>query len=466
MSTDRAEAAGWLPNVVGLLIDVSASMKSSIRNDTGRVVDRLDGWTEALRTAAARASSATVDTTATDQRRPPMRIFAYAFGLTAAAGEVCDLFSLLRLVDEQESPEAASVVHSPEEPGAGENPYDQLDRLALRHGKAGWRTWIRRNLSPHEAAMLLANLRESPALLQGLTRTLPNMSEEQFRLAEARDRGELRIRGAADAWNGLWLVVKANDDGFQSRLAEAEQIVRTMSSRRVTFAEVVADRLTRVGPTTLTPGELATLLEKRVNAGLGSSGVDEILYGNTPLCLALEQATARFAREQADRASPDISWSDLRQSWRAFRRSGPDEQGQAGARFVSLVARELGKLADMAKNDARPPATLFVVSDGEPTDGDPADRFASLRDAGVTIVSCFVTAQDMTEDPRVIPAKPDPSWSAGARTMFSAASPIPQGLFLDHLRERGWRIPADGRLFFQVNHSSLLAEIAEMLFEQ
>ncbi|WP_327003481.1 hypothetical protein OHA72_51850 [Dactylosporangium sp. NBC_01737] len=60
---------------------------------------------------------------------------------------------------------------------------------------------------------------------------------------------------------------------------------------------------------------------------------------------------------------------------------------------------------------------------------------------------------------------PDASWDVDARRMFGWASPVPEGRYLDYLTERGWTFPRGGRLFFQVNHSSVLAEIAQMLLE-
>jgi hypothetical protein len=47
--------------------------------------------------------------------------------------------------------------------------------------------------------------------------------------------------------------------------------------------------------------------------------------------------------------------------------------------------------------------------------------------------------------------------------MFEGASVVPEGQYLGYLREKGWRVPDDAKLFFQVNHSAVLLEIAEMV---
>jgi hypothetical protein len=101
---------------------------------------------------------------------------------------------------------------------------------------------------------------------------------------------------------------------------------------------------------------------------------------------------------------------------------------------------------------------LFVISDGEPTDGDPRSAFSEIRNAGVSIISCFVTDADIA-DPRVLWAKPQSGWSEGARLMFDIAAPLDErGAFARCLLSRGWEIEAGARLFVQVNHSTVLEE--------
>jgi len=109
------------------------------------------------------------------------------------------------------------------------------------------------------------------------------------------------------------------------------------------------------------------------------------------------------------------------------------------------------------------PATsvLFVLSDGEPSDGD-SDTIlaiaAEIRSLRTTIVSCFVTDTDITE-PRRLYDQCLSAWPQGARLMFDCASELQAETTFDaQLREYGWRIAPNSHLFSQVNQSEMLSE--------
>ncbi|KAL9986942.1 hypothetical protein ACROYT_G001160, partial [Oculina patagonica] len=107
---------------------------------------------------------------------------------------------------------------------------------------------------------------------------------------------------------------------------------------------------------------------------------------------------------------------------------------------------------------------LFILSDGQPGDkGDPPIQ--QLSDLGVTIVSCFITDQQLS-DPRHLYSILDESWEKPAKTMFRMSSTIttqkiPRTLFV----KRGWEIDIDNnetRLFFQVNHPDIIKDVCDM----
>jgi von Willebrand factor type A domain len=84
---------------------------------------------------------------------------------------------------------------------------------------------------------------------------------------------------------------------------------------------------------------------KDLSSGLSTS--NDILGGNTPMRATFEAINERFERERL--VHPNAS------------------------------------------------CTLFVVSDGESTDGDPQPPARMMAEAGVKIVSCFVSAQNVVD---------------------------------------------------------------------
>ena len=114
---------------------------------------------------------------------------------------------------------------------------------------------------------------------------------------------------------------------------------------------------------------------------------------------------------------------------------------------------------------------LFILSDGEPSDGKTTDHARTdrlvydLTTAGVAVVSCFVSESTQVE-PRRLFGKMRLSWDPGAKFMFSLSSKVstqslPRTIFV----KRGWTIDHtnnETRLFLQLNHPDNLREICEV----
>ncbi|XP_067024623.1 uncharacterized protein [Acropora muricata] len=107
---------------------------------------------------------------------------------------------------------------------------------------------------------------------------------------------------------------------------------------------------------------------------------------------------------------------------------------------------------------------LFILSDGLPSDGwDPPVQ--QLSDLGVTIVSCFITHEGLS-DPRRLYSLLDESWEAPAKFMFNMSSIVttqnlPHAVFV----KKGWKIDIENnetRLFFQVNRPNVIKEVCDM----
>lgn len=129
---------------------------------------------------------------------------------------------------------------------------------------------------------------------------------------------------------------------------------------------------------------------------------------------------------------------------------------------MAAAAREVMarfRRADPSDYDQR---TLLVISDGSPTDGDPRSTFSDIKSDGITIVSCFVTSEDIA-DPRVLLGSPQPTWTDGARLMWDIASDVDESTpFARYLLSQGWSIEPGARLFVQANHSEVLSEFVRL----
>jgi hypothetical protein len=109
---------------------------------------------------------------------------------------------------------------------------------------------------------------------------------------------------------------------------------------------------------------------------------------------------------------------------------------------------------------------IFLLSDGEPTDSEPADVVSSIeefRDDETILVSCYVTDQNITRS-RVLYRETQSNWPTGAKLMFNVASEVPLNTaFYYYLKEHQWNVESGSRLFTQVNQSEVLSEFLQVI---
>jgi hypothetical protein len=122
---------------------------------------------------------------------------------------------------------------------------------------------------------------------------------------------------------------------------------------------------------------------------------------------------------------------------------------------------------------------LFVISDGDSGDGDPRPVAVRLKEIGVQIVSCYVSAVDFGQGKELY-AKADRRWAEAVQVMFDIATSVAQeSPELQYLREAGWvtngpqlgwlkkmfglRKRREAKLFAQVNHSIVLQEFLQVI---
>ena len=114
---------------------------------------------------------------------------------------------------------------------------------------------------------------------------------------------------------------------------------------------------------------------------------------------------------------------------------------------------------------------LFILSDGEPTDGQTTDHariarmVSKLTTAGVTVVSCSIT-DCASINPRRLFSRVEPAWDRGAKFLFSMSSKLPmKSLPRTIFVERDWTIDDtsyETHLFLQVNHPKQLQSACKL----
>lgn len=332
---------GAAPVLVGLAVDLSGSMQTNIRNDSGGAMTRLEGFRRSLQQTAEVINSDVRNYANADS--PNFDLFAYGFGLRHRTVPYADLFSLL---------------------------------------KAG-----RDIVTPNE--------------IEQLKRKHTNDVRRQYEAKASQ------YSGMADlARRYLGSYVDQIERDFRTK-AEAEVRERVMAD----IADRVAARLQTLGDVTLSIKEVVDLWEQSEHT---FEEAKELIFGLTPMRAALMAIKDRFDRE-LKRRSPATN------------------------------------------------SMLFLLSDGEPTDGSPSEALELIRHLGVTVVSCFITDHDVAA-PRTLYGKPLANWGAEARLMFDAASRIPDDSGLStFLLRKGWSLHPNARLFSQLNHTEVLEEFMEIL---
>jgi hypothetical protein len=170
----------------------------------------------------------------------------------------------------------------------------------------------------------------------------------------------------------------------------------------------LSNKLRVVGETTLGLNELGELWKESSTSLADAEG---LIFGNTPMCEALRKSLNRFRCEIPKYSSKGIL------------------------------------------------PIFLLVSDGEPTDGDPELIADQIRQLGVTLVGCYITSQNVVA-PRTLYATPQVTWPSSARRMFEMSSQIPEDSPLNHyLLRQGWVIAPNAKAFIQANHSEILEEL-------
>lgn len=438
--------------IVGFTIDVSGSMKQSIRNNDSKEENRFESFQESLKNLSKEAKKE-IEMSQQEGNEASIDVFVYAFGLKDTDyGDLITLIELGKQILDQPKKEDNTPLQ------IYDNPYEELAAISKQYGIKDMEKYIKWGkdiLNPEEAQRLTRRLHQYPRIAERLMGLLPeSFSEVEGRVVEDTKQGAveggckgvlsgvaLTVIGAlvggpfGAAWIGSLGLVggglgagigadsakKASIDRERKQLEKPESLARELANassddevRKIIIREVgsvLEEELRKVSDMTLPLEEVADLLDNR---GDYLEDIEPLIYGMTPMQGALKAVKSRFEKE-----------------------------------------------LDRLPKDTIP--VLFILSDGQPTDGNPLPVTEALKQAGIHIVSCFVTNQNIVH-PRKLFDVPETEWSDGARLMFNMASSIGQdSVFTRFLLELGWTMPAKPKLFVQVNHTEVLEEFIRVV---
>jgi hypothetical protein len=399
--------------LVGLGIDVSASMQSSIEvGDIGEV-SRLESLRLAIRRAAERVSLRVQSSRATKvPGSSESLVFAYVFGMRQGRG-IQDLLSLISLLGT-----ASSLADIVKEVISAERLGQLKVRYVNKMRNQNWANWA--SGQAYDFMHWLGLGSEHSFIKKRMDTAAKQIREEIVRDLKKEVRQQLpqpfyrrlineSIQRVADPveqaikseqWDRVESIIESE---ISVLVAQVESTIATES-----FLTEMQDDVT------LTVTELARLWEM-------SNGIFEqaerYMFGSTPMCECLHLISQRFESEK---------------------------------NRMQLDARRF----------------LLLVSDGEPSDGDPLPLLEQLHQSGVIIASCFVTNTNVTE-PRRLYSTSRTDWPAAAKLMFNAASVLTdEDLYREYLERAGWVIEDGARLFVQVNHTETIEDFLTLTLGQ
>ena len=405
-------------SMIGIVLDVSNSMESAYALD--RSHDASVERTHAILTTIINI----LKREAVDHKRQES-VFASIFGLRKSV-KTCDLFAML---DRLKRVREEGGVDIPEDGWVA------LSDLATKHGAPHAIEWIREHLSKEEAATLYRGLRFDPDLIPEMIRLLPSeltgilldgVSQTLFTVTDTMKHVPFK---KVQSWgNDLRKAAfEQRQDKVQHSDAyrKAERIIKDFNSDKL--IEGVLRRMEH--PKARPVQEVSTLLDDLLQVELPSAPSSSLhdrirellkpikpyILGLTPMCKALKDATDVFKKTTKTRV-------------------------------------------------------LFILSDGDSTDGDPHKIAQQLHQLDVIIVTCFLTSNHI-DNPRRLLYKADPKWRGrnGRQVLFEMSSTMKNTHTpISYLIDANWELPSAGesRLFVQANSLDVVNEFCEIVVSQ
>ena len=398
----------------GILVDVSGSMARTFGLDR-------------LRSVGVKRAHAIITTflkiikTEVSRHEREDQIFVSAFGLAGERNNVvtCDLIALLNWLNTVKVPEEMR----------GKSAHAALISLARKEGYGYAEKWIKEELSWEQAQNLYQLLLIDKSLVKKLLDKLPDSSS-----AMVVSAGTDVVRGAD------WLLNKFSFGLFETHMGDNIQRSTVQSSEAYRYAEELIrdkDKIIYDILATMQHSQPKSVqyvlqlfhdlkLDKDDSYATSSndihSQIDEILnpikpyiYGSTPMQKAMTDALDQFRNSRA----------------------------------ASKV--------------------LFILTDGESTDGDPRMVSEEMKKMDVTVVTCYLTDQHIHDQKRLYDVFYSDSIDGGRKVLFDMSSTMHNiDPPVSYLVSAGWTLPASGesRLYVEANILDIVDELSETVVSQ
>ena len=408
--------------LVGLVVDVSGSMETSIRNETDGEFSRFESFQRAFNRLLDEARNVLRSRSDKEKIDSPIDLFIYCFGLKDKVIEVADLLTLMKVEDigVQESKQQEEQIRASESRHSlSQDPFRDLERIARGYGRDGWGVWAKDIFTDEQAQVLVDQLRDSDNASK-MASYLPGGLAAQLAQGAsnvANRMGLGQVAGFVGQATGLSSAITAqlkNAESFAVELIRQRGVkaqVSTQDEIRQRVSQRIRQKLDSIGDTTLSIDEVADTWSQ---SDIFFQNFEDMIYGGTPMCKTLDVVKERFSKEL----------------------SGYKHK------------RDL---------------VLFLLSDGEPTDGNPLSIVREIKEMGVSIICCLIDNKDII-DPQILFNQPNPNWNNNACLMFEMASEIEEkSHFARFLLKKGWIINSQAKMFVQLNHSKVLEEFIQII---
>jgi hypothetical protein len=408
--------------LVGLVLDVSGSMETSIRNETGGELSRFESFQRALNRLIDEARNVLRSRSSKEKVDSPIDLFIYCFGLKDKVIEIVDLLTLMKTEDiEMQESKQQDEQSRPSESlnSLSQEPFRDLEGIAKAYGRDGWGEWARDIFTYEQAQVLVDQLLDSDNASK-MTSLLPGGLAAQLVQGASKVANRMglgQVAGFVGQSTGLSSNITSqlkNAERFAVELIRQSGVkaqVSTQDEIRQRVSQRIRQKIDSIGDTTLSIGEVTDTWSQ---SDIFLQNFEDMIYGGTPMCKALNVVKERFRKELS---------------------------GYKGKRDL----------------------VLFLLSDGEPTDGNPLSIAREIKAMGVSIICCLIVNKDII-DPQILFNHPNSSWNNNACLMFEMASDIEEkSHFTRFLLKKGWTINSQAKMFAQLNHSKVLEEFIQII---